>query len=87
MSVPPYSRLAAVSLFAAIVAVPGVARADLPELIACAGKTDNAERLACYDAAVAKLKKQGYRRKPAPGDVVRLPAAIHRLRRGRQGQG
>jgi hypothetical protein len=58
MSAHPYSRLAAVSLFAAIAAVPGTARADLPELMACADKTDNAERLACYDAAVAKLKKQ-----------------------------
>ena len=58
MSAHLYSRLAAVSLFAAIAAAPGVARADLPELIACADKTDNGERLACYDAAVAKLKKQ-----------------------------
>jgi len=57
MSARPYARFAAISLFAAI-AVPGIARADLPELMACAGKTDNAERLACYDAAVAKLKKQ-----------------------------
>jgi hypothetical protein len=58
MSAHLTSRFAAVSLFAAIVAAPGVARADLPELLACADKTDNAERLACYDAAAAKLKKQ-----------------------------
>jgi hypothetical protein len=58
MSAHSYSRLAAFSLFAAIAAVPGIARADLPELLACADKTDNAERLACYDAAAAKLKKQ-----------------------------
>jgi len=58
MSARPYSRFAAFGLFAAIVAVPGLARADLPELLACADKADNAERLACYDAAAAKLKKQ-----------------------------
>jgi hypothetical protein len=58
MSAHLYSRLAAFGLFAAIAAVPGVARADLPELLACSDKTDNGERLACYDAAAAKLKKQ-----------------------------
>jgi len=58
MSAHPYSRFAAFGLFAAIVTAPGLARADLPELLACADKTDNAERLACYDAAAAKLKKQ-----------------------------
>jgi len=58
MSARPYSRFAALGLFAAIAAAPGLARADLPELLACADKTDNAERLACYDAQAAKLKKQ-----------------------------
>jgi len=58
MSARPYSRFATFGLFAAIVTAPGLARADLPELLACADKTDNAERLACYDAAAAKLKKQ-----------------------------
>ena len=58
MSAHTYSRFAAFGLFAAIVTAPGLARADLPELLACADKTDNAERLACYDAAAAKLKKQ-----------------------------
>ncbi len=56
MSALPYVRFAAFSLFAVLAAGP--ARADLPELLACADKTDNAERLACYDAAAAKLKKQ-----------------------------
>jgi hypothetical protein len=56
MSARPYIRLAVFSLLAA--AAAGPARADLPELLACADKTDNAERLACYDAAAAKLKKQ-----------------------------
>ena len=32
------------------------ALADLAEVTACADKTDDKERLACYDAAVAKLK-------------------------------
>src|SRR6201995_4511619 len=58
MSARPYSRFAALGLFTAIVAAPGLARADLPELLACADKTDNTERLACYDAQAAKLKKQ-----------------------------
>src|ERR1700744_2380474 len=58
MSAQPHSKFAAFGLFAAIVAAPGLARADLPELLACADKTDNTERLACYDAAAAKLKKQ-----------------------------
>jgi hypothetical protein len=32
------------------------ARADIPEVVACADKADPKARLACYDAAVAKLK-------------------------------
>lgn len=58
MSAQLYSRFAAFSLFAAIAATPGLARADIPELLACADKTDSTERLACYDAQVAKFKKQ-----------------------------
>jgi hypothetical protein len=45
-------------LFAAVAAVPGLARADIPEILACADKTDNVARLACYDGEAAKLKKQ-----------------------------
>lgn len=58
MSARPYSRFAAAGLFAVIAAGPGLARADIPELLACADKTDNAERLACYDTQAAKFKKQ-----------------------------
>jgi hypothetical protein len=32
------------------------ARADIPEIVACADKADPKARLACYDAAVVKLK-------------------------------
>jgi hypothetical protein len=58
MSARPYFRFAAFSLFAVFAVAPGLARADIPELLACADKADNTERLACYDAAAAKLKKQ-----------------------------
>jgi hypothetical protein len=58
MSACPYARFAALTLSAVLVIAPGLARADIPELLACADKTDNAERLACYDAAASKLKKQ-----------------------------
>jgi hypothetical protein len=34
------------------------AHADIPEIIACANQTDPKLRLACYDAAAAKLKAQ-----------------------------
>ena len=57
MSARPHARFAAIVLPALLV-VAGAARADIPELLACADKTDNTERLACYDAAAAKLKKQ-----------------------------
>ena len=46
------------ALFAVFAVAPGLARADIPELMACADKPDPAVRLACYDAAAAKLKKQ-----------------------------
>ena len=41
-----------------VLATPAFAQeAPLDKVYACAGKTDNAERLACYDAAVAGLKQ------------------------------
>jgi hypothetical protein len=46
------------ALFAVFAIAPGLARADIPEMLACADKTDPTVRLACYDAAAAKLKKQ-----------------------------
>ena len=57
MSARPHARFAAFGVFVLFLA-GGPARADIPELLACADKTDNAQRLACYDAAAAKLKKQ-----------------------------
>ena len=57
MSARPHARFAAFGVFALLLAA-APARADIPELLACADKTDNAQRLACYDAAAAKLKKQ-----------------------------
>jgi len=51
----PRLLLALLTVFAV---APGLARADIPELMACADKTDPTVRLACYDAAAAKLKKQ-----------------------------
>jgi len=57
MSARFHVRFAAVVL-PVLLAAAGSARADIPELLACADKTDNAARLACYDAAAAKLKKQ-----------------------------
>jgi hypothetical protein len=41
-------------VFAGFVAVP--ARADIPEILACADQADPKARLACFDAAVVKLK-------------------------------
>jgi hypothetical protein len=58
MSARPHARFAAFGLSALFIVTPGLARADIPELLACADKTDNTERLACYDAAAAKLKNQ-----------------------------
>jgi hypothetical protein len=46
------------AVFAVFAAAPGLARADIPEILACFDKTDATARLACYDAAAAKLKKQ-----------------------------
>jgi hypothetical protein len=43
---------------AVLVVAPGSARADIPEILACADKTDSGQRLACYDTAAAKLKQQ-----------------------------
>jgi hypothetical protein len=57
MSARPHARFAAIVL-PSLLAAAGAARADIPELLACADKTDNTARLACYDAAAAKLKKQ-----------------------------
>lgn len=57
MSARFHVRFAAVVL-PVLLASAGSARADIPELLACADKTDNAARLACYDAAATKLKKQ-----------------------------
>lgn len=45
-------------LFAVFAVAAGSARADIPELLACADKTDGTVRLACYDAEAAKLQKQ-----------------------------
>jgi len=56
MSARLHARFAAIVLPALLAA--GAARADIPEMLACADKTDNTARLACYDAAAAKLKKQ-----------------------------
>jgi len=57
MSARLHARFAAIVLPVLLVAA-GPARADIPEMLACADKTDNVARLACYDAAAAKLKKQ-----------------------------
>lgn len=57
MSARLHFRFAAI-VVPVLLAAAGQARADIPELLACADKTDNAVRLACYDAAAAKLKKQ-----------------------------
>jgi hypothetical protein len=57
MSAHPHARFAVFGLLALLLAA-GPARADIPEILACVDKTDNAERLACYDAAAAKFKKQ-----------------------------
>jgi hypothetical protein len=41
-----------------LIALPAVAQeAPLDKVYACAGVTDSAQRLACYDAAVARLKQ------------------------------
>jgi hypothetical protein len=45
-------------LAAAVVALSAAARADIPELLACADQTDPKARLACYDGEAAKLKTQ-----------------------------
>ena len=58
MSARLHARFVVFGLSALLTAAPGPARADIPELLACADKTDNTERLACYDAAAAKLKNQ-----------------------------
>jgi hypothetical protein len=42
------------AIFLAFIAFP--AQADIPEIMSCADKTDPDQRLACYDAAVVKLK-------------------------------
>jgi hypothetical protein len=41
------------ALFAVFAVAPGLARADIPEILACSDKTDPVVRLACYDAAAA----------------------------------
>jgi hypothetical protein len=46
------------ALFAVFAVAPGLARADIPEILACSNKADPAVRLACYDAAANKLKQQ-----------------------------
>ena len=46
------------AVFAVFIFAPGLARADIPEIIACADKPDATVRLACYDAEAAKLKNQ-----------------------------
>jgi hypothetical protein len=46
------------ALFAVFAVAPGLARADIPEILACSDKTDPAVRLACYDTAAGKLKQQ-----------------------------
>jgi hypothetical protein len=51
----PRLLLAAFAMFAV---APGLARADIPEILACSDKPDPAARLACYDGEAAKLKKQ-----------------------------
>jgi hypothetical protein len=55
---PRYSPIGVSCLFALLVIAPDPARADIPEMLACADKTADTERLACYDAAVVRLKKQ-----------------------------
>jgi len=44
--------------FAMSIFASGLARADIPEILACSDKPDATARLACYDAEAAKLKKQ-----------------------------
>jgi len=44
--------------FAMSIFASGLARADIPEILACSDKADATARLACYDAEAAKLKKQ-----------------------------
>jgi hypothetical protein len=46
------------AVFAAFAIAPGLARADIPQILACSDNTDPTARLACYDAEAAKLKKQ-----------------------------
>ena len=46
------------TVFAVSVFASGLARADIPEILACSDKPDATARLACYDAEAAKLKKQ-----------------------------
>src|ERR1700743_265208 len=58
MSARPCARFATVGVFALSMTISGLARADIPEILACADKTESAQRLACSDAAAAKLKKQ-----------------------------
>jgi hypothetical protein len=46
------------SLAALVCVLAPQALADLPEIMACADKPDGKDRLACYDAAVVKLKTE-----------------------------
>jgi hypothetical protein len=52
------SRRVLSALFAVFAIAPGLARADIPEILACSDKPDPTARLACYDGEAAKLKKQ-----------------------------
>jgi hypothetical protein len=54
----PLAAIARPGIVLAAIALSTAARGDIPELLACADNTDPQARLACYDAAAAKLKAQ-----------------------------